>query len=102
MQNLANQKAVLEKGEKATKVSSFVVALIGLAKGIVGVFSGSISLLAQAVDSLTDVFASLTVYVGLKVAGKKPTDRFPYGYYRAETIASLLARGLLAEIMSLF
>jgi cation diffusion facilitator family transporter len=92
---LANQKSVLERGEKAAKVSSFVVALIGLTKGSVGFFSGSIALLAQAVDSLTDIFASLTVYVGLKVASRKPTDRFPYGYYRAETIASLLVAALI-------
>ena len=92
---LADQKLILEKGEKTAKFSSVIVATIGLAKGIVGVFSGSISLLAQAVDSLTDVFASLTVYVGLKVAGRKPTDRFPYGYYRAETVASLLVAALI-------
>jgi cation diffusion facilitator family transporter len=87
---LADKKSFLEKGEKVAKLSSFTVALLCLTKGLVGFFSGSISLLAQAVDSFTDVFASLTVYVGLKVAGRKPTERFPYGYYRAETFATLI------------
>ncbi len=92
---MASEKSSLEKGENVAKISSFAVALIGLAKGIVGFFSGSIALLAQAVDSLTDVFASLAVYVGLKVARRRPTERFPYGYYRAETFASLIVAAFI-------
>lgn len=87
---MADMKTSLEKGEKTAKNSSVIVALIGLVKGIVGVLSGSISLIAQAIDSLTDVVSSLTVYIGLRLAQKKPTEKFPYGYYRAETFASLI------------
>ena len=92
---MASEKFILKKGERAAKISSFVVASIGLAKAIVGFFSGSIALLAQAVDSFTDFFASLTVYIGLRIARRKPTDRFPYGYYRAETFASLLIAAII-------
>jgi cation diffusion facilitator family transporter len=92
---LASEKSSLEKGENAAKLSSFAVFLIGLTKGVVGFFSGSIALVAQAVDSLTDIFASVTVYIGLKVARRKPTERFPYGYYRAETFASLIVAAFI-------
>ena len=90
MYKLASEKSSIQRGEKAAKLSFFAAALIGLAKGVVGLSSGSIALLAQAVDSLTDIFASLTVYIGLKFARRRPTERFPYGYYRAETLASLI------------
>ncbi len=87
---MASNKSSLRRGEKTAKLSSFTIALIGLAKGFVGAYSGSISLIAQAVDSLTHIFTSLAVYVGLRFARRQPTEKFPYGYYRAETFASLI------------
>lgn len=87
---LTKKELSLQRGENTAKLSSFAAAMIGLTKGVVGFFTGSVALLAQAVDSFTDVFASVTVYVGLKYAQKKPTEKFPYGYYRAETFASLI------------
>jgi cation diffusion facilitator family transporter len=91
---MANQSvdkfSSLQRGVKVAKLSALVMALLGLAKGIVGLLSGSVALLADAVHSLSDVFASLAVWFGLKFAQKKPTERFPYGYYKAETLASLM------------
>lgn len=87
---MEDKKKIFIKGERVAKNSSIVVALIGLIKGIIGIISGSIALIAQAIDSLTDVFSSLAVYTGLKLAQKEPTEKFPYGYYRAETFASLI------------
>ncbi len=84
----------LQRGERIAKVSSFTVAAIGLAKGFTGFFTGSISLMAQAVDSFTDLFASLTVYIGVKFARRKPNERFPYGYYKAETFATLIVAAI--------
>jgi cation diffusion facilitator family transporter len=95
MQDLVNKESSLEKGIKSVVVSMVVVALLGVTKGMVGFFAGSIALIAQAVDSVTDVFASITVYVGLKIAERELTEKFPYGYYRAETFASLVIAVLI-------
>ena len=51
--------------------------------------SGSVALLAGTIDSFSDVFSSIAVWAGLKIAKKKPTERFPYGYFKAETFALL-------------
>jgi cation diffusion facilitator family transporter len=56
---------------------------------MVALISGSMALLADAVNSFTDIFASFAVWVGLKLSRRKPTEMFPYGYYRAETFAML-------------
>lgn len=69
-------------------LSIFVNALLAMVKGIVGVAAGSTALVGDAVHSATDVFASASAYVGLWVADKKHPS-FPYGLYRAESIASL-------------
>jgi cation diffusion facilitator family transporter len=78
------------RGEKTAKISFLAVALLGAMKGIVGYASASVSLLAQAIDSLMDLFALIAVFFGMRLSKRSPSERFPYGYYRAETFASLL------------
>lgn len=80
----------LKKGETAAKYSTIANLSLAIIKGVVGVFSGSIALLADAVHSLSDIFASLAVYIGLKLSQRKPDEKFPYGYYKFETLASLV------------
>ena len=40
--------------------------------------------------SFSDIFTSLAVYIGLKLSQRKPDEKFPYGYYKFETLASLI------------
>ncbi len=58
-------------------------------KGVAGYLSGSAALLSDAIHSATDVLGSMAAYIGLWVAGKKHPS-FPYGLYKAETIATLV------------
>jgi len=68
-----------------------VVVNLGLAllKGVAGIRSGSTALLSDAIHSATDVLASGAAWIGLWAAGKKHPS-FPYGLYRAETVATLV------------
>jgi cation diffusion facilitator family transporter len=77
------------KGEKAARLSTIILVALGTLKGIVAIVSGSVALLAGTIDSFSDVFSSIAVWAGLRIAKKKPTERFPYGYYKAETFALL-------------
>jgi cation diffusion facilitator family transporter len=49
-----------------------------------------VALVADALHSLSDVLGPIAVYFGLKLAQKEPNAKFPYGYSKAETIASLV------------
>jgi cation diffusion facilitator family transporter len=80
---------IFGRGEKAAKVGFLIVSVVGALKGLVGFFSGSVSLLAQSIDSFTDLFSLVAVYVGMRLSRKPPSERFPYGYYRFETLASI-------------
>ena len=62
---------------------------------MVSVASGSVALLAGTIDSFSDVFSSVAVWAGLNIAKKKPTERFPYGYFKAETFALLIVALIL-------
>jgi cation diffusion facilitator family transporter len=53
-------------------------------------------LIADAIESLTDVFSSFIVYFGLRVAMRPPDDNHPYGHGKAEPMAAVLvSAGLL-------
>jgi cation diffusion facilitator family transporter len=80
---------LLQKAARAAKTSTYATtALTGL-KAIVGLLSGSIALLADAVHSLSDIFTSLAVWLGMKLSQRRPSERFSYGFYRVETLAFL-------------
>jgi cation diffusion facilitator family transporter len=91
---MGDQRASLKKGEEAARLSTIILLALGILKGVVSFASGSVALLAGTIDSFSDVFSSVAVWAGLRIAKKKPTERFPYGYYKAETLA-LLAVSLI-------
>jgi cation diffusion facilitator family transporter len=67
-------------------VASLVLAVGKLVAGLAG---RSSALVADAVESIADTFASLVVWWGLHVGSRKPDEAYPYGYGRAETLAAL-------------
>lgn len=86
---------VLKTGQKTTIISALVTIFLATLKGLIGFFSGSVVLIADAIHSAADSLSSLTAWVGLKIAQKKPSEKFPYGYYKAENLAALLISGLI-------
>lgn len=89
-----NQKQLkkyrLIKGQRAAKYSTLTNLALSVIKGVFGLMSGSVALIADSIHSFSDIFASLAVYIGLKLSQRKPDEKFPYGYYKAETMASLI------------
>jgi cation diffusion facilitator family transporter len=87
---------LFKKGEKAASLSAFVLLAVTILKGIVSLISGSVALLADSIHSFADIFSSIAVWTGLKLVRKQPTERFPYGYYKAETFALLIVAVTIA------
>jgi len=81
----------------AERVSLYSVlinlALVGL-KGLVGLLSGSLAVLADAVHSLSDVVAAGAVWLGIKLSQRK-SPQFPYGLYKVENLVALGVAGAL-------
>ncbi len=65
---------------KATIISSTVAALLTLMKLVVGIASGSVAVLASAVDSILDMFVSLFNYFAI-LNSEKPADK-TFNYWR--------------------
>jgi cation diffusion facilitator family transporter len=72
----------------------------GVLEIVSGQFIGSISLLADGVDSLSDAVVSSFVWTGLHFARRRPSKRFPYGYYKVENLTALLAAVVLVGAAS--
>ena len=93
-----SNKNILQKGKTATKKVAFVVAIFAVLKGLVGFLSGSIVLLSDAFHSIGDLFEIFLVWAGFKISEKKPTEKFPYGFYKAESIVALIVSVLILYV----
>ena len=64
--------------------------VIGVAKMLVGTASHSVSIIADATNSLSDCATSILTIVGFKMASKKPDYEHPYGHARYEYVAGFV------------
>jgi cation diffusion facilitator family transporter len=60
-----------------------------------GIFGQSQALIADGIESLTDLIASAVVFIGLKISARPPDAEHPYGHGKAESIAALIAASSL-------
>ncbi len=86
---------IFKEGEKTTFVAGSGTLFFAITKGIVGFLSGSVVLLADAVHSGADALSTFLAWIGLKIAQKEPTDKFPFGFYKAENITALIISFLI-------
>ncbi|HEY0984686.1 cation diffusion facilitator family transporter [Schlesneria sp.] len=84
-----------EKGIRAAQLGILINTLLAMAKLLAGVIGNSYALIADAVESGSDVFSSIIVMSGLKIARRDPTDEFPFGFGRAETLATAVVALML-------
>jgi len=79
----------LQRGLKTTLIGIVANAALAVAKGIAGYLGNSYALIADAIESTSDVVSSGIVYLGLKVAARPPDENHPYGHGKAEPLAAL-------------
>jgi cation diffusion facilitator family transporter len=107
----ATSKAELDvhKGLHSSLLSIISNFVLALSKCVTGFIGHSFALFADGIESLSDVFSSTVVYVGLSVSLRPPDKSHPYGHGKAEpfaaTIVSLAMAGaaiaIAAESISL-
>jgi cation diffusion facilitator family transporter len=83
--------------ERVALVSVFIGAAIVLGKLVVGLLTGSLGILSEAVHSTFDLAASIFTLVAVRTARKPADKEHPYGHGRAENLAAF-AQGILLLI----
>lgn len=68
---------------------------IAIVKWVAGFFGNSYGLIADAIESTSDIFSSILVLLGLRYSSKPPDENHPYGHGKAEPIATFVAVGFL-------
>lgn len=96
----------MQRGKKIVQISiiGIVVNLVLVAfKATVGAITGSIAIIMDAVNNLSDALSSVITIVGTKLAGKDPDKKHPYGYGQIEYISSVTISAivLIAGLTSL-
>lgn len=88
----------LTREQGITKTSLIGVAvniLLSGFKALVGVVSGSISVVLDAVNNLTDAISSIVTIIGIKLARKKPDEKHPFGHGRVEYFSAIIVSGIV-------
>ncbi|MBK9717937.1 MAG: cation transporter [Saprospiraceae bacterium] len=84
-----------QKAVKSTYFSIIGNTCLAIAKGLAGYFGNSFALIADAIESTTDIFASFLVLFGIKYSNRPADDNHPYGHGRAEPLITFLVVGFL-------
>ena len=76
------------EAQRLAQMGLVVNALLTVLKLVAGLVGNAYALVADAIESATDILGSLVVWSGLRIASRGPDDRYPFGYGRAEALAA--------------
>ncbi len=87
--------------KQATVIASVVATILTIVKFVIGVASGSVAVLASAIDSLLDTVISIFNFFAIKKSEEKATDRFQYGKGKVQAIAAVI-EGTIITLSGLY
>lgn len=76
----------IEKFMTTTLIWNVVLSVLKLVTGIIG---ASFSLITDAINSISDIFATIVGIIGIKISSKKADKNHPYGHERFESLFAL-------------
>lgn len=92
--------AILSENREKVIVKTSIIGiltnlfLVGF-KAFVGLMSGSIAVILDAVNNLSDALSSVVTIIGTKLGAKKPDKKHPLGYGRIEYLSSMIVAALV-------
>ncbi len=90
MRTEAEVQQPANRGLRTTLVGVIVNTLLAGTKAIAGILGNSYALIADAIESSTDIVSSLIVWSGLKISSLPPDEEHPYGHGKAEPLAAVV------------
>lgn len=77
-------------GQRKAQLGIVVNIVLALVKGVAGVVGHSYALIADAIESTSDIITSGVVAFGFRMAGKPPDENHPYGHGKFEPLSSAI------------
>jgi cation diffusion facilitator family transporter len=88
----------LKRGERGAIISIIAYICLSLVKLIIGYLSDSAALKADGLNNATDIISSIAVLIGLKLSQRPADDDHPYGHWKAENVASMVASFIMMVV----
>jgi len=85
----------ISRGIKAARAGLLVNIVLVTVKLVAGIAGHSYALIADAIESFTDIFSSLIVWGGLRITTRPADEEYPYGYGKAEAMAAAVVSLML-------
>jgi cation diffusion facilitator family transporter len=85
-----------EDGIRAVAVSLVILLLTAAIQAVVVLASGSVALLGDTLHNASDAFTAIPLWLAFRLGRRSPTERFTYGYGKAEDVAGLVVVGLIS------
>ena len=83
------------RGLRSARLGMLVNAALAAAKLAAGIVGNAYALIADAIESLTDIVSSTIVWGGLRLASREADESFPFGYGKAESLAALVVSTMI-------
>ncbi len=81
---------MLNRKAKAARLSVFSNTFLIIMNLIVGLISGSVSIISEAIHTFIDLLAAVMAYFSVKIADSPPDERHPYGHGKFENISGVI------------
>ena len=96
--NVENEKVRENYGTLSGVFGIITNLILVVIKVIIGLLSASISIIADAINNLSDMGSSLLTIIGFKISSKPADKDHPYGHQRVEYIISLIIAMIYALV----
>jgi cation diffusion facilitator family transporter len=83
------------RGIQSAQVGLLVNTVLAITKLVAGILGNAYALIADAVESTADIFSSLVVWGGLRIASRQADEDYPFGYGKAEPLAAAVVALML-------
>ena len=86
---MGSKESFVERTDRLAGITTLVLIILGVIQIILGeTISKSVALTANGIDCVGDGFVSAVVWIGLLFFKKPANEKFHYGYYKIENLAS--------------
>lgn len=85
-------------GSRKAKAAAFSIAsnvTLVILKLVIGIFTGSVSIISEAIHSANDLLAALIAYASVRISDRPPDKEHPFGHGKAESISGAIEAGLI-------
>jgi len=85
----------MNAGIRLARTGLITNGILALVKLLAGILGHSYALIADAVESVADIFSSLVVWGGLRLSSRNADERYPFGYGKAESVSAAIVGMML-------